>query len=93
MFGYATNETKEFMPLSHQLSTSLCQCLSKVRRAGTLPWLRPDAKTQVTVEYKNEGKEIVPVRVHTIVISTQHDSQVDLETIKKGKIKKFNEKN
>lgn len=83
MFGYATDETEEMMPLTHVLAARLCQRLSEARRNGTCPWLRPDAKTQVSVEYRNEGGAMVPVRVHTIVISTQHSEEVTQETIQK----------
>ena len=76
MFGYATNETEELMPLTHVLATRLIVRLSELRNSKFLPWLRPDAKTQVTVEYKREGVNIIPVRVHTIVISTQHAPDV-----------------
>jgi len=72
MFGYATNETEGLMPLTHVLATQLVQRLSELRNNGTLPWLRPDVKTQVTVEYKNENGAAIPLRVHTVVISTQH---------------------
>jgi len=82
MFGYATDETEELMPLTHVLAAKLCSKLSEARRNGSLPWLRPDAKTQVTVEYKNEGGAMIPIRVHTIVISTQHSEDVTNETIR-----------
>jgi len=82
MFGYATNETPELMPLTHVLATKLAQKLSQSRRDGTCAWLRPDAKTQVTVEYKNINGNPVPQRVHTIVISAQHTPDVDNETIR-----------
>jgi len=70
--------------LTHVLSCQLAQALSTARRDGSIPWLRPDAKTQVTVEYKLEGpvRRPVPVRVHTVVISTQHDPDVTNETIR-----------
>jgi S-adenosylmethionine synthetase len=84
MFGYATNETPELMPLTHVLSTHLIQRLSEVRNNGTLPWLRPDAKTQVTVEYRKEGGKTIPQRVHTIVISTQHAENVTNDEIRAG---------
>jgi S-adenosylmethionine synthetase len=84
MFGYASNETPEFMPLTHVLSTQLCQKLSEVRNNGTLPWLRPDAKTQVTVEYNKEGGKLTPLRVHTVVISTQHAETVNNDEIRAG---------
>jgi S-adenosylmethionine synthetase len=83
MFGYATNETPELMPLTHVLASRLVQKLSELRNNGVLPWLRPDAKTQVTVEYTREGAKLVPVRVHTIVISTQHAETVSNEELRK----------
>jgi len=83
MFGYATDETPEMMPLTHVLAAKLCAALSEARKNGTCPWLRPDAKTQVTVEYKNDGGAMVPLRVHTIVISTQHSPDVTNEFIHK----------
>jgi len=77
MFGYATNETPEFMPLTQVLATKLIQKLSELRNNGTLGWLRPDAKTQVTVDYvKNPDNSLTATRVHTVVISTQHDETV-----------------
>jgi S-adenosylmethionine synthetase len=82
MFGYATNETPEFMPLTHILASKLVTRLTELRKNGTLAWLRPDAKTQVTVEYKKDGGFLTPVRVHTVVISTQHDENVTNEVIR-----------
>jgi S-adenosylmethionine synthetase len=82
MFGYATDETEEFMPLTHSLATQIGARLTKVRKEGTLKWVRPDGKTQVVVEYKNEGGAMVPLRVHTIVISTQHDEDVNNDQIR-----------
>lgn len=85
MFGYATNETPTFMPLTHVLATQLCQVLAQKRKEKTLPWLRPDCKTQVTVEYKKEANgALTPVRVHTVVISTQHDETVTNDEIRKS---------
>ncbi|KAK8806910.1 hypothetical protein WA588_005709 [Blastocystis sp. NMH] len=82
MFGYASNETKELMPLSHLLATQLGKRLTDVRKDGTLKWVRPDGKTQVTIEYKEDHGHMVPVRVHTVVISTQHDDNVSNEQIR-----------
>ncbi|GFR43175.1 hypothetical protein Agub_g4225 [Astrephomene gubernaculifera] len=82
MFGYATDETPELMPLTHVLATQLGYKLTEVRKNGVCPWLRPDGKTQVTVEYKREGGAMVPVRVHTILISTQHSPDVTNEQIR-----------
>ncbi len=78
MFGYACNETPELMPLSISLAHQLTYRLAKVRKDKTLPYLRPDGKSQVTVEY--DGDKVV--RVHTVVISTQHSDEVDQDTLK-----------
>ncbi len=77
MFGYACNETPELMPMPISFAHKLTKKLSELRRSGTLPYLRPDGKSQVTVEYVN-GK---PTRIDTVVISTQHDANVSQETI------------
>ena len=82
MFGYATNETPECMPLTHSLATRLGYRLTEVRKQGICPWVRPDGKTQVTVEYLEENGRMRPIRVHTIVISTQHDPDVTNEEIR-----------
>ncbi|CAF3607118.1 unnamed protein product [Rotaria sordida] len=81
MFGYATNETSECMPLTVQLSHGLNAKLAELRRNGQLTYLRPDSKTQVTVEYKFDKGACIPLRVHTIVISTQHSSEVTQEQL------------
>ncbi|GBF95193.1 S-adenosylmethionine synthetase [Raphidocelis subcapitata] len=82
MFGYASDESAELMPLTHCLASQLAMRLAQVRKDGTLPWLRPDGKTQVTIEYEKEGGAVVPVHLHTVLISAQHDpgiSQAELQ--------------
>lgn len=83
MFGYATDETEECMPLTIVLAHKLNAKMAELRRNGTLPWLRPDSKTQVTVQYKQDRGATVPLRVHTIVISVQHDEHITLEEMRK----------
>ncbi|MCB6609115.1 methionine adenosyltransferase [[Clostridium] symbiosum] len=85
MFGYATNETEEFMPYPIYMAHRLARRLTEVRKDGTLPYLRPDGKTQVTVEYDGNG---APIRLDTIVLSTQHDENVTQEQIHKD-IKRY----
>lgn len=83
MFGYATNETPELMPLTHILATKLCMQLGKLRRDGSCSWIRPDGKAQVIVEYrKADDGSITPMRIHTVVISAQHSPDVRLDRIK-----------
>merc|ERR1712100_906671 len=73
MFGYATDETDDCMPLTHSMATRLGKKLTDVRKSGELWWLRPDGKTQVTIEYRQETDgSVVPMKIHTVVISTQH---------------------
>ena len=86
MFGYATNETDTYMPASYELARNLALKLSELRRNGILPWVRPDGKTQVTMEYemtKGERKSIKPIRVHCVLISTQHDPDITNERLRK----------
>ena len=85
MFGYATNETPEYMPYPISLAHKLARQLTKVRKDGTLPYLRPDGKSQVSVEYDEAGK---PVRLEAVVLSTQHDDDVTQEQIHED-IKKY----
>ncbi len=85
MFGFASNETEEYMPYPIALAHKLARQLTKVRKDGTLTYLRPDGKTQVTVEYDENGK---PFRLEAVVLSTQHDDQVSQEQIHKD-IKKY----
>ncbi|CAF3413473.1 unnamed protein product [Rotaria sp. Silwood1] len=82
MFGYATDETEECMPLTVVLSHQLNAKMAELRRNGQLEYLRPDSKTQVTVEYKFDKGACVPQRVHTIVISTQHSPEVTQEQLR-----------
>ncbi len=84
MFGFACNETEELMPLPISLAHKLSRKLTEVRKNGTLDFLRPDGKTQVTVEYEGNN----PVRVHTILISTQHSEEVENEVIRENLIEK-----
>ncbi|KAL8601494.1 S-adenosylmethionine synthase isoform type-2 [Nucella lapillus] len=88
MFGYATDETEECMPLTVVLSHQLNARIAQLRRSGEMAWARPDTKTQVTVEYKYANGAAVPLRVHTIVISAQHDEVVTLEQLRKDLMEK-----
>uniref|UniRef100_A0A8C2CMN7 S-adenosylmethionine synthase n=1 Tax=Cyprinus carpio TaxID=7962 RepID=A0A8C2CMN7_CYPCA len=82
MFGYATDETEECMPLTIVLAHKLNAKMAELRRDGTLSWLRPDSKTQVTVQYRQDRGAMIPVRVHTIVVSVQHDEVVCLDEMR-----------
>lgn len=84
MFGYATNETESYMPLSHSLATQLGLRLTEVRKSKILDWVRPDGKTQVTVEYKLIDGVPTPQRVDSVVISTQHDEEVGMDAVREG---------
>ena len=83
MFGYACDETPDLMPLPLSLAQKLCKRMAEVRKSGQVPYMRPDGKSQVTVEYDEHNR---PVRVDTVVISTQHDPDVSLEQIRKDMI-------
>ncbi len=85
MFGYASNETEEYMPYPIALAHKLARRLTEVRKNGTLPYLRPDGKSQVTVEYDENGK---PLRLEAVVLSTQHDADVEQEQIHRD-VKKY----
>lgn len=88
-FGYATNETPELMPLTLTLAHALNRKMADLRRNGELAWLRPDSKTQVTIEYEKAANGAVrPLRVDTIVISTQHADTISTPDLQKALIEK-----
>lgn len=89
MFGYATDETPEMLPLTLLLAHKLNSAMTDARKSGRLPWLRPDTKTQVTVEYKHEGGAVVPVRVDTVVVSAQHSDDISTEDLRKEILNKI----
>ncbi|OCB84127.1 methionine adenosyltransferase [Sanghuangporus baumii] len=89
MFGYATDETEEYMPLTIMLAHKLNAAMAVARRTGALPWLRPDSKTQVTIEYKKDGGATIPLRVDTVVISTQHADSISTEELRKEILNKI----
>ena len=78
MFGYATSETEQCMPLTVVLAHGLNQKMAELRRNGDCPWLRPDTKTQVTIDHALRNGEVVPLRVDTVVISAQHSEDIEL---------------
>ncbi|KAL6942724.1 methionine adenosyltransferase sam1 [Hanseniaspora osmophila] len=82
MFGYATDETPELLPLTILLAHKLNIAMADARRDGSLPWLRPDTKTQVTVEYKEEKGQWIPLRIDTVVISAQHADEISTEELR-----------
>ena len=81
MFGFACDETKELMPAPIGYAHNLTRALSELRKNGTLPWLRPDGKSQVSVQYDDEGR---PERIDTVVVSTQHADSIDIETLRRS---------
>jgi S-adenosylmethionine synthetase len=83
MFGYATDETPEMLPMTILFAHKLNAAMSSARRSGELPWLRPDTKTQVTIEYEHDGGAVVPKRVHTVVVSAQHSEDITTEQLRK----------
>jgi len=82
MFGYATDETPPLMPLSISLAHNLMIKLTELRKQNALPWLRPDAKCQVTVQYRKDNGAMVPERVHTVVLSTQHSAEIHTKDLR-----------
>ena len=83
MFGYATDETPEYLPLTLQLAHRLNRAMKEARNDGSLSWLRPDSKTQVTIEYEHDGGAVIPKRVDTVVVSTQHSDDISTEKLRK----------
>ncbi|KAI9696858.1 MAG: methionine adenosyltransferase sam2 [Bogoriella megaspora] len=83
MFGYASDETPELLPLTVQLAHKLNHAMTTARKDGSLPWLRPDTKTQVTVEYEHDGGAVRPKRVDTVVVSAQHAPEITTEQLRK----------
>ena len=89
MFGYATDETPEYLPLTLLLAHKLNKEMSDSRRNGSLPWLRPDTKTQVTIEYEEDGGAVIPKRVDTVVVSAQHSADITTEKLRKEILEKI----
>ena len=82
MFGYATDETPEMLPATIMYAHKLNAAMKDARHDGSLPWLRPDTKTQVTMEYKHDGGAVVPLRVDTVVVSAQHSEDIPVEKLR-----------
>lgn len=82
MFGYATDETPELLPLTLILAHKLNKAMKEARNDGSLPWLRPDTKTQVTVEYKHDNGAVIPLRVDTVVVSAQHSEDISVDKLR-----------
>ncbi|KAJ4303623.1 methionine adenosyltransferase sam2 [Kalmusia sp. IMI 367209] len=89
MFGYATDETPELLPLTLLLSHKLNSAMKEARNSGELPWLRPDTKTQVTVEYAHDNGAVIPLRVDTVVVSAQHSEDITTEELRKEILEKI----
>ena len=89
MFGYATDETPEYLPMTVLLAHKLNRAMKDARNDGTLPWLRPDTKTQVTVEYEHDGGAVVPKRVDTVVVSAQHAETISTKELRKEILEKI----
>lgn len=89
MFGYATDETPEYLPLTIQLAHALNKAMKDARNDGSLPWLRPDTKTQVTIEYEHDGGAVIPRRVDTVVVSAQHSEDITTEKLRKEILEKI----
>ena len=83
MFGYATDETPELLPFTIIMAHKLNKAMTDARNSGELPWLRPDTKTQVTVEYAHDGGAVIPLRVDTVVVSAQHSEDITTEQLRK----------
>ena len=83
MFGYATDETPEYLPMTIQFAHALNRAMKEARNDGSLPWLRPDTKTQVTIEYEHDGGAVIPKRVDTVVVSAQHSEDITTEELRK----------
>lgn len=82
MFGYATDETPEYLPLTVILAHKLNKAMTDARKDGSIPWLRPDTKTQVTIEYDHDNGAVIPRRVHTVVVSAQHSEDITTEQLR-----------